>query len=113
MAEKFSETVSFDVSKKHAPTVLGDVLVLGLGKSGKAASTYFTKQLGSRVASLTVYAGASSTQAQDFAKSLTSQGAVVLSIPKRLRGRMTYAWQVQVFQRIPHSINQLPAALRN
>ena len=53
MAEKFSETVSFDVSKKHAPTALGDVLVLGLGKSGKAASTYFAKQLGSRVASLT------------------------------------------------------------
>ena len=45
MAEKFSETVSFDVSKNYAPTVLGDVLVLGLGKSGKAASTYFTKQL--------------------------------------------------------------------
>ena len=86
MAEKFSETVSFDVSKKHAPTVLGDVLVLGLGKSGKAASTYFAKQLGSRVASLTVYAGTSSVQAQDFAKSLTSQGAVVLFDTEEVTG---------------------------
>lgn len=74
------------MSKKHAPTVLGDVLVLGLGKSGKAASTFFTKQLGSRVASLTVYAGASSTQAQDFAKSLSSQGAVVLFDTEEVTG---------------------------
>ncbi|MDO4400574.1 MAG: UDP-N-acetylmuramoyl-L-alanine--D-glutamate ligase [Coriobacteriia bacterium] len=42
---------------KHAPAHLGDILVLGLGKSGRIAADYCLGLLGSRVSSLSVAAG--------------------------------------------------------
>ena len=42
---------------KAAPVDLGDVLVLGLGKSGRAVSSYCADLLGGRVRSLTIAAG--------------------------------------------------------
>lgn len=65
-------------SKKHAPVSLGRVLVLGLGKSGKAVSTYCANLLGSRVSALTVAAGASNPDAREFAEGLERAGATVL-----------------------------------
>lgn len=69
---------AFDTTKHHAPLSLGDVLVLGLGKSGKAASSYCAALLGGRVTSLTVAAGASTPEARAYAEHLESQGATVL-----------------------------------
>ena len=68
----------FDKSKKQAPLNLGRVLVLGLGKSGKAASSYCSKLLGSRVESLTVAAGADNDAAREFAAGIEAAGATVL-----------------------------------
>lgn len=86
MSEKLNATTSFDKTKKYAPAVLGDVLVLGLGKSGKAASKYFAAQLGLRVHSLTVYAGATSAEAKEFAQDLESKGATVLFDTEEVQG---------------------------
>lgn len=86
MAEKLGETSSFDTTRKHAPVNLGDVLVLGLGTSGKAASSYFADQLGSRVASLTVYAGASNKEAKEFAQGLCDKGATVVFDTEQVEG---------------------------
>jgi len=44
--------------RKHAPESLGRVLVLGLGKSGKACVEYLRPLLGRRVEALAVAAGA-------------------------------------------------------
>ncbi len=71
-------SASFDSSRHYAPTSLGDVLVLGLGKSGRAASAYCARLLGGRVASLTVAAGAQTPEACEYAQQLESQGATVL-----------------------------------
>lgn len=69
-------TNSFDTSKKWAP-LLGKVLILGLGKSGQAASEYCANLLGSRVTSLTVAAGKCSDESQAFAQNLTKAGVRV------------------------------------
>ncbi len=45
--------------RKHAPARLGRVLVLGLGKSGRAAINYLLPLVGGRVEALAVAAGAS------------------------------------------------------
>lgn len=42
---------------KYAPASLGDVLIVGLGRSGKATLEYCLPLLGSRVESITVHAG--------------------------------------------------------
>lgn len=52
--------------RKYAPACLGDVLILGLGASGKAAVRYLTSQPQGRVRSLTVYGGAFSQANADF-----------------------------------------------
>lgn len=67
----------FDTSKKYAPVQLGDVLVLGLGKSGKAASSYCARLIGSRVSSLTIAAGADNEAARAFAAQMQQAGAAV------------------------------------
>lgn len=66
------------VDRNFAPYNLGRVLVLGLGKSGKAASTYCARYLGTRVESLTIAAGADNAAAREFAAGLEAQGATVL-----------------------------------
>ena len=52
--------------KKYAKRQLGHVLILGLGKTGKAAFRYCYNLLGSRVASLSVAAGDSNQSSQEF-----------------------------------------------
>ena len=76
----------FDDAKKYAPVSLGSVLVLGLGKSGKAASKYCANLIGTRVSSLTVYAGASSPVATDFSKELIQAGARVVFDSEEVEG---------------------------
>ena len=63
--------------RKHAPARLGRVLVLGLGKSGKAAVDYCLDLVGSRVESVTVAAGARTPDAEAFAQAARSRGARV------------------------------------
>ena len=79
--------VEFDTTKKYAPRLLGKVAVLGIGKSGRAVSWYCAELLGSRVESLTVYAGASSEEGQAFAKQLTDRGARVLFDTEDVQGQ--------------------------
>lgn len=62
----------------HAPASLGRVLVLGLGKSGKAASSYCAALVGDRVETLTIAAGARNDDACAFAREMEQQGARVL-----------------------------------
>lgn len=64
--------------RKHAPEKLGRVLVLGLGKSGKACVSYLLDLLGSRVDELAVAAGASSDEACAWAQDACERGAQVL-----------------------------------
>ncbi len=79
-------TTAFDNNKKHAPLQLGSVLILGLGKSGKAASEYCAGLLDTRVSSLTVYAGNSSAEAKKFAQVLTEKGALVIFDSEKIEG---------------------------
>lgn len=69
---------NIDPSKKHAPSHLGRVLVLGLGKSGKAATTYLAGLVGSRVESVTVAAGDKTDDACSFAEAVQAEGVRVL-----------------------------------
>ncbi|MDO5117119.1 MAG: UDP-N-acetylmuramoyl-L-alanine--D-glutamate ligase [Eggerthellaceae bacterium] len=62
----------------HAPAHLGRVLILGLGKSGKAASSYCADLLGSRIDSLTIAAGARNDSACAFGRDMEQRGARVL-----------------------------------
>jgi len=59
--------------EKQTTETLGRVLVLGLGKSGKAAVEYCTKLLGTRVSSLVVYGGSSSEDSLAFAMRFQNQ----------------------------------------
>ena len=63
--------------KKQAPKDLGSVLVLGLGKSGRAAASYCADLLGTRVRSLAIAAGRRSDDAESFAQRMRQAGAVV------------------------------------
>lgn len=54
--------------KKYAPCSLGRVLIIGLGKSGMAATRYLSALVGTRVESVFVAAGEKNTKAQDFAQ---------------------------------------------
>ncbi len=56
--------------KKHAPARMGRVLVLGLGKSGRATAAYVGALLGDRVESLTIAAGARTPEALSFLEDL-------------------------------------------
>ncbi|MEC4295793.1 UDP-N-acetylmuramoyl-L-alanine--D-glutamate ligase [Adlercreutzia shanghongiae] len=69
---------SLIAGKKHAPTCLGRVLVLGLGKSGTAAADYCLDLLGDRVESLAVAAGAPNDAACAWAEGARERGATVL-----------------------------------
>ena len=64
--------------RKAAPADLGDVLVLGFGKSGRAVCTYCLDRLGDRVKSLTVAAGDRDDDAMPFANACMERGARVV-----------------------------------
>lgn len=62
---------------KSAPENLGRVLVLGLGKSGHDVVEYLLSKAAGRVESLSVFGGAHTPDADDFAKSISDAGAVI------------------------------------
>jgi UDP-N-acetylmuramoylalanine--D-glutamate ligase len=63
--------------RKRAPIDLGDVLILGLGKSGRIAARYCLDLLGTRVRSVAIAAGARNDDAESFARTCTEAGALV------------------------------------
>ena len=64
-------------NRKHAPHHLGRVLVVGLGKSGRAAVAYLLPLLDGRVEALAVAAGARSAASEEFAAEARAAGALV------------------------------------
>lgn len=64
-------------NRKHAPHRLGRVLVLGLGKSGRAATAYLLPLLGGRVDALAVAAGARTAASEELAAEARAAGALV------------------------------------
>ena len=69
--------MAFLEGRKCAPAKLGRVLVLGLGKSGKACAEYFINLLGTRVDGLFVAAGKRNDDAAAWAEGARARGAVV------------------------------------
>lgn len=65
------------VDRKDAPLSLGSVLVLGLGKSGRAAVEYCLELLGDRVTTLAVAAGERTAASEEFAAVARARGALV------------------------------------
>lgn len=72
--------------RKLAPANLGRVLVLGLGKSGRAVADYCLGLLGGRVEALAVAAGAPSSDAEAWAQTAREHGAVVLFDHEAIEG---------------------------
>ncbi|OUO90069.1 UDP-N-acetylmuramoyl-L-alanine--D-glutamate ligase [Gordonibacter sp. An230] len=64
-------------NRKHAPRRLGRVLVLGLGKSGRAAASYLLPLMGERVDALAIAAGERNEASEAFAKGARASGALV------------------------------------
>ena len=64
--------------RKHAPSQLGRVLVLGLGKSGIASANYLINLLGTRVESILVAAGKRNERAEEWAQAARQRGARVV-----------------------------------
>lgn len=64
-------------NRKHAPHHLGRVLVLGLGKSGRAAVEYLLPLVGERVDVLAIAAGARNAASEEFAAQARAAGALV------------------------------------
>lgn len=63
--------------KNHAPQQLGRVLILGLGKSGKAAAQYCLALLGQRVQAVHIAGGEANDDSRAFAQAASEQGATV------------------------------------
>ena len=72
-AETLHRSQALIPGKKHAPEHLGRVLVVGLGKSGKAAARYCASLLGGRVDALDVSAGKRNADAEAFVASFAGQ----------------------------------------
>ena len=66
--------------RKAAPADMGDVLVLGFGKSGRAVCTYCLDRLGGRVKSLTVAAGDRDDDAMPVANACMERGDVCIAV---------------------------------
>ncbi|MBQ9067434.1 MAG: UDP-N-acetylmuramoyl-L-alanine--D-glutamate ligase [Eggerthellaceae bacterium] len=77
--------------RKAAPAELGDVVVLGLGISGKAVTRSLIDHLGSRVRTLTVYAGASRPDSLTFGEECRASGARVVFDSEDVQGRFDLA----------------------
>ena len=72
--------------RKLAPAHLGSVLVLGLGKSGKAVADYCLSLLGTRVEAVAVAAGAPTDEALAWADRARRRGALVLFDHEAIEG---------------------------
>jgi UDP-N-acetylmuramoylalanine--D-glutamate ligase len=70
-----------------AAAQLGDVLVLGLGKSGCAAADYLLDRLGGRVSSVTIAAGPETDCSRKNGAAFQERGARVLFDHYDIRGR--------------------------
>lgn len=68
---------SLITGKKCAPKHLGRVLVLGLGRSGRAMADYCSRLLGDRVDSLAIAAGERSASSAALAAEASDRGATV------------------------------------
>lgn len=66
---------------------LGDVLVLGLGKSGCAAADYLLDRLGGRVSSVAIAAGPDNDYSRERGAAFEARGARVLFDHYRIEGR--------------------------
>lgn len=77
---------NFINGKKHAPEKLGDVLILGLGKSGSIAAHYCVGLLGSRVDSVTIYGGKSNEAALAQAQVFEAAGAKLVFDSEDVQG---------------------------
>ena len=69
--------IAYLEGKKLAPADLGDVLILGLGKSGKSALAYCAALLGTRVRTLYVAAGADTPESRAFVETYEGENVVV------------------------------------
>lgn len=79
-AKNTAKNIEFLEGRKRAPKQLGRVLVLGLGKSGRAAVAYLEPLLGGRVCALSVAAGASSAAGKEtlsYAEEMRERGVRV------------------------------------
>ena len=72
--------------RKFAPENLGRVVILGLGKSGKACLEYLVKLVGTRVESLTLYGGASNAEATSWVEQFSSTGVTVIFDDEQVTG---------------------------
>lgn len=70
----------------HAGAPLGDVCVLGLGKTGEAVASYLAAQLGGRVKSVTLYGGLKSA-VSDATRALEDAGVRVVLGTENVEGR--------------------------
>lgn len=70
------QRMAFMENRKHAPQRLGRVLVLGLGKSGRAAVEYCLGLLGGRVEALAIAAGERTETSERFARQAIAAGAI-------------------------------------
>lgn len=70
--------VTYLPDRKRAPEKLGRVLVLGLGKSGRACVEYLLAQPEGRVSELCVAAGAGNDDARTWAQHVQARGARVV-----------------------------------
>ena len=71
--------------KNYAPKNLGDVCVLGLGKTGNVVASYMCELLGKRVKSVHVYAGEKKEFGMRAADRLLKCGATVSFDDKELK----------------------------
>ena len=78
--EKFATPYGVIEMRPALQERLGDVVVLGLGKSGLGAARYLLDQMnsGQRVTSVTVYPGAATARCADQIAELTAAGARVV-----------------------------------
>lgn len=72
-------------NKNYAPKNLGEVCVLGLGKTGNVVASYMCELLGKRVESVHVYAGEKKEFAMRAADRLLKCGATVSFDDKELK----------------------------
>lgn len=76
--------------RHHAPEVLGDVLVLGLGVSGKATVNYLVSLADSRISSITVLAGESKEDAVAWAAEVKSANCALSDA-----GKLTFLFDTE------------------
>lgn len=83
-------TASANASATECRAQLGDVCVLGLGKTGEAVAGYLADLLGTRVSSVTLYGGLKSAP-NDATRALEARGVRVVTGTEDVEGRFDLA----------------------